>query len=63
MLVGLRRVLVDGRRGSATRFCWEHYNLLPELREAKDQFKSLGASEILFTEIGLALVRHYMEIF
>jgi len=39
----------------------EHYNSLPELREAKDQFKSLGASEILFTEIGPALVRHHVE--
>jgi hypothetical protein len=39
----------------------EHYNSLPELREAKDQFKSLGASEILFNKIGPALVRHHVE--
>jgi len=39
----------------------EHYNSLPELRKAKDQFKSLGASEILFNKIGPALVRHHVE--
>lgn len=39
----------------------EHYNSLPELCEAEDQFKSSGASEILFTEIGPALVRHHVE--
>jgi hypothetical protein len=39
----------------------EHYNSLPELRKAKDQFKSSGASEILFAEIGPALVRHHIE--
>jgi len=30
----------------------EHYNSLPELREAKDQLISSGASGVLFTEIG-----------
>jgi hypothetical protein len=39
----------------------EYYNLLPELCKAKDQFKSLGASEILFNKIGPALIRHYIE--
>lgn len=39
----------------------EHYNSLPELCEAKAQFKSLGASEILSTEIGPVLVRHHVE--
>jgi len=33
----------------------EHYNSLPELRVAKDQFESGRASEILFSEIGRVL--------
>lgn len=39
----------------------KHYNSLPELRVAKDQFESAKASEILFTEIGNAFVKHYIE--
>jgi hypothetical protein len=39
----------------------EDYNSLPELRVAKDQFESARASEILFTEIGKALVEHHVE--
>jgi hypothetical protein len=39
----------------------KYYNSLPELREAKDQFESLRASDVLFTEIGQALVRHHVE--
>ncbi len=39
----------------------EHYNSLPELRVAKDQFESARASEILFTEIGKAFVKHHVE--
>ena len=39
----------------------EHYNSLPELHVAKDQFESAGASEILFTEIGRAFVKHHVE--
>ena len=31
----------------------KHYNSLPKLRVAKDQFESARASDILFTEIGL----------
>ncbi|KAL8649468.1 MAG: hypothetical protein Q9210_004374 [Variospora velana] len=39
----------------------EHYNSLPGLRVAKDQFDSAKASEILFTEIGNAFVKHRIE--
>jgi hypothetical protein len=39
----------------------EHYNSLPKLRVAKDQFGSARASEILFTEIGKAFVKHHVE--
>ena len=39
----------------------EHYNSLPELRVVKGQFESARASEILFTEIGRALVKHHVE--
>ena len=39
----------------------EHYNSLPELRLVKDQFESARASEILFTEIGKAFVKHHVE--
>ena len=39
----------------------EHYNSLPELRLAKDRFESARASEILFTEIGKAFVKHHVE--
>ena len=39
----------------------EHYNSLPELRVAKEQFESARASDILFTEIGQAFVKHHVE--
>ena len=39
----------------------EHYNSLPELGVAKDQFESAQASEILFTAIGQAFVKHHVE--
>ncbi|KAL9104773.1 MAG: hypothetical protein Q9163_000323 [Psora crenata] len=39
----------------------ECYNSLPELGVAKDQFESTRASEILFTEIGKAFVKHHVE--
>ncbi len=39
----------------------EHYNSLPELRVAKDQFESGRASEILFSEIGRAFLKHHVE--
>lgn len=39
----------------------EHYNSLPELRVAKDQFESARASEILFTEVGKAFITHHVE--
>ena len=39
----------------------KHYNSLPELRVAEDQFESARASEILFTEIGKAFVKHHVQ--
>jgi hypothetical protein len=39
----------------------EHYNSLLELLEAKDQFKFMGASEILSTRFGPVLVKHHVE--
>lgn len=39
----------------------EHYNTLPELRVAKDQFESAQASEILFIEVGKAFITHHVE--
>ncbi|KAI9747541.1 MAG: N-acetyl-glucosamine-6-phosphate deacetylase [Chaenotheca gracillima] len=38
-----------------------HYNSLPELHAARNQFESTQASEILFTEIGEALLKHNVE--
>ena len=46
---------------SVLPYAVEHYNSLPELRVAKDQFESVQASEILFTEIGKAFVKHHVE--
>jgi hypothetical protein len=39
----------------------DYYNSLPDISEAKDQFISSRASDILFSEIGPALVRHHVE--
>lgn len=39
----------------------EHYNSLPELGAAKEQFESTRASDILFTEIGQAFMKHHVE--
>jgi len=38
-----------------------YYNSFPELQEAKDQFESTWATEILFTKIGKAIVKHVVE--
>lgn len=39
----------------------ECYNSLPELQMAKCQFESTRAPEILFTEIGKAVLKHHVE--
>ena len=39
----------------------EHYNSLPELHVAKEQFESTQASDILFTDIGQAFLKHHVE--
>ena len=39
----------------------KHYNSLPELGVAKDQFEAARVSEILLTEIGMAFVKHHVE--
>lgn len=39
----------------------EHYNSLPELCVAKEQFESARASDILFTEVRQAFVKHHVE--
>lgn len=42
-------------------YAMEHYNFLPELGVAKDQFESARAFEILFTEVGKAFITHHVE--
>ena len=42
-------------------YTMEHYNSLPELYMAKEQFESARASDILFMEIGQAFVKHHVE--
>ena len=39
----------------------QHYNSLPELRVANEQFQSTQASDILFTDIGQAFLKHHVE--
>ena len=39
----------------------EYYNSLPELQEAKRQFESAQAFEILYMEIGKAFIKHHVE--
>lgn len=39
----------------------EHYNFLPELQVAQSQFEYARVSDILFTEIGKAFVKHHVE--
>ena len=39
----------------------EHYNTLPELHAARNEFESKQASKILYTELGKVFVTHHVE--
>ena len=42
-------------------YTMEHYNFLPELYIAKEQFESARASGILFAEIGQVFIKHHVK--